>query len=135
VTETIDVFRAVADETRRAILDLLEKGERTVNDLVACFRISQPAVSKHLRVLREAGLVRARKEGRRRVYSLRARRLREIADWVEHYERLWAEKMDALGGKKLRDHLGGGEEADESRCMGPTTRFWALLSTRFTKGK
>ena len=92
-----DVFRAVADPTRRRLLDLLEAGERTVSELVARFRISQPAVSKHLRVLREVGLVRRRQRGRERVYSLEAQPLREVADWIAHYERFWNEKLQSLG--------------------------------------
>ena len=91
-----DVFRAVADGTRRAILDLLEKGERTVSDLVARFRVSQPAISKHLKVLRDAGLVDQRKDGRARIYRLRPQPLREVARWIEHYERFWTGKMGDL---------------------------------------
>ncbi|MEO0421776.1 MAG: metalloregulator ArsR/SmtB family transcription factor [Pseudomonadota bacterium] len=91
------VFRAVSDPSRRAILDLLSEGERTVNDLLAHFRFSQPALSKHLKVLREAGLVEARSAGRQRHYSLQAEGLRSVADWVAHYERFWNERLDALG--------------------------------------
>ena len=91
------VFRAVSDPRRREILDLLADGERSVGDLVESFDISQPAVSQHLRVLREAGLVAERREGRRRMYALRAEGLREVYDWAAHYERFWSEKLDALG--------------------------------------
>ena len=92
------VLRAVSDPSRRAILDLLAGGERAVNDLLAHFTFSQPALSKHLRVLREAGLVAVRAVGRRRLYSLEAEGLRSVAEWVAHYERFWTGKLDALGG-------------------------------------
>jgi DNA-binding transcriptional ArsR family regulator len=92
-----DVFHAVADHTRRRILDLLADGERAVMDLVARFRISQPAISQHLRVLREAGLVRVRQEGRQRMYSLNPKHLRIIAEWVAHYERFWDVRIHQLG--------------------------------------
>ena len=91
------VFRAVADPTRRGILDLLHSGELSVSDLLAHFSCSQPALSKHLAVLREAGLVRQRKDGRRRLYSLRAARLRCVYDWSAHYQKFWQQKLDQLG--------------------------------------
>ena len=91
------VFQAVSDPTRRAILDLLAGGEKTAGDLVAPFPISQPAVSQHLRVLREADLVRERRDGRRRIYRLNPAGLREVYDWAAHYERFWSGKLDALG--------------------------------------
>jgi len=97
VTSREDAFRAIGDPTRRAILDLLSDGERPVNDLVARFNMSQPALSQHLKVLREAGLVTPRKEGRRRLYRIEPAPLREVYDWVRHYERFWADKLDALG--------------------------------------
>lgn len=92
------VFRAVADPTRRAVLELLRERDRSVSELAEPFRMTQPAVSQHLRVLRNAGLVRARKDGRRRVYRLEAARLREVYDWAEHFARFWPRKLDALGG-------------------------------------
>lgn len=95
---TTDAFRAVGDPSRRAILDLLADGERAVSDLLAHFEFSQPALSKHLRVLREAGLVAARAVGRQRRYSLRPEALRTVHDWVAHYERFWTEKLDDLDG-------------------------------------
>ncbi|GJM23309.1 MAG: transcriptional regulator [Planctomycetota bacterium] len=94
---TTDVFRAVGDPHRRAILDLLAEGERAVNELLTHFDFSQPALSRHLRVLREAGLVVARAVGRQRRYSLEPQALRTVADWVAHYERFWTDKLDALG--------------------------------------
>ncbi len=91
------VFRAVADPSRREILDLLADGERSVSELLSHFRFSQPALSKHLRVLREAGLVVARAVGRHRRYALRGEGLRSVAEWVRHYERFWNDRFDALG--------------------------------------
>jgi DNA-binding transcriptional ArsR family regulator len=93
-----DVYAAIADPTRRALLLRLAKdGETNVNELLGPFSISQPAVSKHLRILREAGLVRSRKEGRLRVYKIEAAKLRKVYDWVAYFERYWDEKLDALG--------------------------------------
>src|SRR4029078_12730644 len=91
------IFQAVSDPTRRAILAMLADGERSAGDLQAPFRISQPAVSRHLRVLREAGLVRERPDGRRRIYSLDARPLRAVYDWAPHYERFWLDRLERLG--------------------------------------
>ncbi len=96
--EQLDVFRAVADPTRRAILDFLEGGERAVHELLSLFTMSQPALSKHLKVLLKTRLVGVRKVGRERRYRLEATRLKEVADWVLHYERFWKEKLDRLGG-------------------------------------
>ncbi|NNE43146.1 MAG: winged helix-turn-helix transcriptional regulator [Gemmatimonadetes bacterium] len=95
--ELSGVLRAASDPTRRAVLDLLGEGERSVSELQKSFRISQPALSQHLRVLREAGLVSQRQEGRFRLYRLEAAALREIHDWVAHYERFWSKKLDRLG--------------------------------------
>jgi DNA-binding transcriptional ArsR family regulator len=93
-----DVFSAVADPTRRALLRMLaEGGEMNVSELLAPFSVSQPAISKHLRVLRGAGLVRSRSAGRARLYMLDAQRLHEVHDWVSHFEKYWDAKLDALG--------------------------------------
>ena len=96
-TSHADVFHAVADPTRRRILDLLIGGERSVNELVDEFSISQPAVSQHLRVLREVNLVHAHKSGRQRLYRLEATAIKAVFDWAKHYEEFWKEKLDALG--------------------------------------
>ena len=93
---TTDPFNAVGDPRRRQILDVLAGGERPVGDLVDELGLAQPQVSKHLRVLREVGLVDVREEGRQRVYRLNGRRLKPIHDWVSSYERLWAERFDEL---------------------------------------
>ena len=93
---TTDAFNAVAEPRRREILDLLVEGERAVNDLATHMRLGQPQVSKHLRVLREVGLVDVRDEGRRRLYRLDPRPLRPIHDWLKGYERMWDERFDAM---------------------------------------
>jgi DNA-binding transcriptional ArsR family regulator len=93
-----DVYAAIADPTRRALLvRLAEEGEKKVSELVEPFSISQPAVSKHLRILRDAGLVRSRKAGRLRLYAIEARKLRQVYDWVAKFEKYWDEKLDRLG--------------------------------------
>ncbi len=93
----IDVFRAIADPTRRAILDRLGNEELPVMRLAQPFKITLPALSQHLRVLREAGLVTQRPVGRHRMYRLNAAPLKEVADWVEHYRHFWRGRLDALG--------------------------------------
>jgi DNA-binding transcriptional ArsR family regulator len=93
---TADAFNAVAEPRRREILDALAGGERPVNDLVALLGLAQPQVSKHLRVLREVGLVDVRDRGRQRLYRLNGRALRPIHDWVKTYERSWSERFDQL---------------------------------------
>ena len=93
---TADAFNAVAEPRRREILDLLAGGERPVNDLVALLGLAQPLVSKHLRVLREVGLVEVRGDGRQRVYRLNAGPLKPIYDWVKPYEQAWSRRFDRL---------------------------------------
>ena len=93
---TADAFNAVAEPRRRQILDLLAGGERPVNDLVAALGMSQPQVSKHLRVLREVGAVDVREKGRQRLYRLDGRALKPIHDWVKDYERSWTERFEQL---------------------------------------
>ena len=93
---TTDAFNAVAEPRRREILDVLAGGERPVNDLVAELALAQPQVSKHLRVLREVGLVDVRGDGRRRLYRLNGRALKPIHDWVKTYERSWSERFELL---------------------------------------
>jgi DNA-binding transcriptional ArsR family regulator len=90
------VFEVLAEPHRRRILDLLRDRERPVGDLVDLLRASQPAVSKHLRVLREAGLVEARVDAQRRLYRVRAEPLRQLDDWLAPYRAMWASRLDAL---------------------------------------
>ena len=93
---TADAFNAVAEPRRRQLLDLLATGERPVNDLVAALGLAQPLVSKHLRVLREVGLVEVREDGRQRMYRLNGGPLKQIHDWVKDYERSWSERFERL---------------------------------------
>ena len=93
---TTDAFNAVAEPRRRQILDLLADGERSVNDLVTQLGLPQPQVSKHLRVLREVGLVTAREAGRHRMYRVEGRPLKPIHDWIKSYERTWTERFEKL---------------------------------------
>ena len=96
VATTADAFNAVAEPRRRQILDVLAGGERPVNDLVGVLGLAQPLVSKHLRVLREVGLVDSRDVGRQRVYRLDGHPLKPIHDWVKNYEQSWSQRFDRL---------------------------------------
>jgi DNA-binding transcriptional ArsR family regulator len=90
------MFDVLAEPTRRRILDQLLDRPRTVGDLVASLQVSQPSVSKHLRVMRDAGVVQARKDAQRRVYELRPEALADVLAWIEPYRKLWAGRLDAL---------------------------------------
>jgi DNA-binding transcriptional ArsR family regulator len=104
---TSDVFNAIAEPQRREILVLLRAGERPVTALARELRMTQPGASKHLRVLREVGLVRDRRAGRRRLYGLDARGLRPVHQWARGFERFWNESLDRLDeyGQDLRQVL------------------------------
>ena len=93
---TTDAFNAVAEPQRRRILDLLTGGERSVTELVDELGLTQPQVSKHLRVLREVGAVHVRDDGRRRLYRLNGPALKPIHDWVKAYERTWEDRFTAM---------------------------------------
>jgi DNA-binding transcriptional ArsR family regulator len=97
---TSDVFNAIAEAHRRQILDALYAGEKSVGTIVTDLSMSQPQVSKHLRVLSEVGLVRCRAEGRRRLYRVEPARLRPLQEWLTKYERAWNERLD-----RMDDHL------------------------------
>ncbi len=93
----MDVFEAVAEPTRRGVLDLLAGRERSAGELVAAFpALTQPAVSRHLRILRESELVDVRVDGTRRMYSLRPAAMAELDRWLESYRRFWGERLDDL---------------------------------------
>ncbi|MGY1601322.1 ArsR/SmtB family transcription factor [Geodermatophilus sp. SYSU D00815] len=92
----MEALGALADPTRREIVALLARRELAAGELAARFPVSRPAISRHLRVLREAGLVHDRVEGRHRLYALDPRPLRELDDWLEPYRDLWAARLDAL---------------------------------------
>jgi DNA-binding transcriptional ArsR family regulator len=93
---TADAFNALAELRRRQIVDVLAGGERPVNELVRVLGLVQPQVSKHLRVLREVGVVAVREEGRQRLYRLNGHALKPIHDWVKTYERTWSERFDQM---------------------------------------
>jgi DNA-binding transcriptional ArsR family regulator len=93
---TSDAFNAIAEPQRRRILDLLRGRERPVNELARALRMTQPRASKHLRVLRRVGLVRVREAGQQRLYSLDARGLRPVHEWVGGFEQFWNESFDRL---------------------------------------
>ena len=107
---TADAFNAIAEPRRRAILDVLAGGEHAVNDLVAVLGLTQPQVSKHLRVLREVGAVDVRDEGRQRLYRLNGPALKPIHDWVKNYERSWSKRFDLLD--DVLDQLKDREQGD-----------------------
>src|SRR3954470_8051866 len=109
---TSDVFNAVAEPRRRQILDLLAHGEKPVNDVVAALHLTQPQVSKHLRVLREVGLVSVRGSGQQRLYTLNAERLKAIYDWVRTFEPYWDHQLDRI--KERAERKANGRNAGNS---------------------
>jgi DNA-binding transcriptional ArsR family regulator len=90
-------FEAIAEPNRRRLLELLRSGEKAAGDLVKATGLSQPGASKHLRQLREAGLVSARAEGQKRLYRLEAGELAALDSWLEPFRQFWADRLDALG--------------------------------------
>jgi DNA-binding transcriptional ArsR family regulator len=108
---TLDVFNAVAEARRREILDALVAGEKAVGAIVSDLSMSQPQVSKHLRVLSEVGLVRCRAEGRRRLYRLEPARLRPLHDWLVKYEQAWNDRLDRMD-DYLKELQQQGERSD-----------------------
>ncbi len=97
------IFRALADPSRRAIFESLTRGEASVGDLTARFDISQPAISQHLAALKDAGLVRGRREGRRVFYRVEPRGMEPLVDWVAHYRAFWTERVGRL--ERLLDRM------------------------------
>jgi DNA-binding transcriptional ArsR family regulator len=93
----IDAFEVLADPMRRRIVETLRSGERAVNDIVDRVDIQQSGVSRHLRILSEAGFVQMRPDGTKRLYSLRPERFRELDDWISRYRNLWEARLDRLG--------------------------------------
>jgi DNA-binding transcriptional ArsR family regulator len=104
IAASSDVFRSLADPTRRAFLDRLRAGSAPVTELAAGFRVTRPAISKHLRILREARLVRERRDGRQRVYELDPAPLADVARWLERYRAFWQANL-----MSLKRHLEGDE--------------------------
>ena len=107
---TSDVFNAIAEAGRREILDVLMAGEKPVGAIVSDLSMSQPQVSKHLRVLSEVGLVRCRADGRRRLYRAEPARLRPLHDWLSKYEQMWNERFD-----RIDDYLQELQKRESSR--------------------
>jgi DNA-binding transcriptional ArsR family regulator len=107
---TTDAFNAIAEPRRREILDALVAGERPVNELVGALGLPQPQVSKHLRVLREAGVVDVRDQGRQRLYRLNGQALKPVHDWVKRYEQLIEERFERLDA--VLEDLKGNEQGD-----------------------
>jgi DNA-binding transcriptional ArsR family regulator len=107
---TADAFNAMAELRRREIVDALAGGELAVNELVGALGLAQPQISKHLRILREVGVVDVRGDGRRRLYRLNGQALKPIHDWVKSYERLWSERFDQLDA--VLEDLKAKEEGD-----------------------
>ena len=113
---TTDAFNAIAEPRRRQILDAIGGGQRSVTDLVAILDIPQPLVSKHLRVLREVGIVTVRDDGRHRLYRLDGRALKPVYDWVKDFEQLWSERfarMDVVLAELKELEYGDGSDEDE----------------------
>ncbi|HWF25610.1 MAG TPA: metalloregulator ArsR/SmtB family transcription factor [Solirubrobacteraceae bacterium] len=106
----MSVFEVLAEPNRRRILDLLGPFECSVGELVARLELSQPAVSKHLRILREAGLVEVRVDAQRRLYRLQPEPLRAIDEWLAPYRMLWVARLEAL-----EQHLDGMDDGDDPR--------------------
>lgn len=117
------VFTVLAEPHRRQIVNLLRERERTVGELVDALEISQPAVSKHLRVLKEAGLVESRSDAQRRVYTLRIEPLIELDDWLSDYRSLWAKRLDRLEQhvqRMMEEEMASRRDQGEGRDAGQT---------------
>lgn len=93
----VDVFAAIAHPVRRQLLDMLSKGDQSVNELAAPFDMSRPAVSQHLRILLDVGLVSEQRQGRERRYQLHAEGLMQVQHWLQTYQRFWTNRLEALG--------------------------------------
>lgn len=111
----IDSFQALADPARRRVIDALRDGERQVNDLVKVVGIHQSGVSRHLRILSEAGFVGMRPDGQRRLYSLRPDRFRDLDEWLAQYRQLWEARLDCFGAalEARREERKQSEESDD----------------------
>jgi DNA-binding transcriptional ArsR family regulator len=92
-----DVFQAIADPTRRAIIHLLASNSHNLNSVVSKFDVSRPAIAKHLKILTECGLVETRQEGREKFFEARLQHLQEVSQWTDQYKIFWSKKLDALG--------------------------------------
>jgi len=90
------VFRAIADPTRRSIMAMLSGGERSLNDITAQYEMTRPAVTKHLKILEQGGLIRVRAQGRQRLHALQPGALKTVSDWVSFFDQFWDEKLANL---------------------------------------
>jgi DNA-binding transcriptional ArsR family regulator len=115
---TADVFNAIAEPRRSTIINILAKGDQGVGQLMARLQIAQPAVSKHLGVLRKVGLVSVRKEGRRRLYRLNAKELKSVHDWAKRFEEFWTHQLDRIRERAQKEVR---ERADSPRHPPPKT--------------
>ncbi len=106
-----DVFAAIGDPTRRKVLDLLSHEPLAAGQIAASFRVSRPAISQHLHVLRRAKLVAVRKRGREHIYRINAEPLQDVYDWIEHYKVFWTARMTALG--EYLNRVSGSEPSDK----------------------
>ncbi len=111
----MNAFAALADPTRRRIVELLTDGERSAGEIAAQFATSRPGVSRHLRVLREHGLVHRREDGARRLYSLEPAPLAELDDWLARYRGFWTNRLDALDSEIARRRRTNPETKEHSR--------------------
>jgi DNA-binding transcriptional ArsR family regulator len=102
-TTSSDVFNAVAEPQRRAILEFLAGDERSVNEIVDALEVAQPSISKHLRVLRDVGLVRARRDGRQMMYRTNASELKPLHEWAGTFERLWRNQLTQIKERAERE--------------------------------
>jgi DNA-binding transcriptional ArsR family regulator len=119
---SISAFATLADPTRRRLVDELRLGERSVSALVEAVPISQSGVSRHLRILREAGFVQVRAAGQERLYSLRPERFRELDEWLARYRQLWEQRLDRFGAELERRRSGssGRPQTGSNRGGAPT---------------
>jgi DNA-binding transcriptional ArsR family regulator len=106
-------FQALADPTRRAVLDLLRRGSQPAGQIASAFPVSRPAISKHLRLLRRAHLVREHREGRNRIYHLNPEPLRAVDSWIEQYRIFWASSLNKLKEFVEAEHIRETEEASQ----------------------
>ncbi|HZR58971.1 MAG TPA: metalloregulator ArsR/SmtB family transcription factor [Terriglobales bacterium] len=112
-------FQAVADPTRRAVLDLLRRGSQSAGQIASVFPVSRPAISKHLRLLRRAHLVREHREGRNRIYQLNPEPLRAVDSWIEQYRVFWAASLNNLKAFVEAEHARETEEASRKPKRNP----------------
>lgn len=116
------VFLAIADPTRRAMLEALLTGDRAAGDFCEMFSAGQSTLSGHLAVLRRAGLVRVRRDGRRMIYRITPTELRSVADWVAHFDHFWTQRLEGLGAYLDRAHPQAGEMPDITGRANPARR-------------